>query len=82
MPLLLSSGPFLAWVKARDITVGDIVRTIDGPVAVTSVEPDATQPVFNFGVGAHHGILAGTAGVLAHDDSPIPPTPQSSMAIP
>ncbi|MDR3633993.1 MAG: Hint domain-containing protein [Isosphaeraceae bacterium] len=63
------------WVKARDVKPGDLIRTVDGLVAISTIEPDATQPVFNLGLGGRHGLFVGQTGVLAHDDSPIRPTP-------
>ena len=62
------------WVMARDLKVGDVLRTVGGTAKVSAVEPQAIQPVFNLEVGASQSYFVGTPGVLVHDNSLVQPT--------
>jgi hypothetical protein len=57
------------WTMARDLKVGDPIRTLGGVAAVESVEDDRVQPVFNLEVGDGHSFLVGKLGTLVHDNS-------------
>src|SRR4051812_40003574 len=57
------------WVMARDLKVGDTLRTLDGPAQVESVEPGTVQPVFNLDVAEDADFFAGTSGALVHDNT-------------
>jgi Pretoxin HINT domain len=57
------------WIMARELKAGDRVRIIGGIVSVQSVEPDATQMVYNLSVAADRDFLVGKAGLLVHDYS-------------
>jgi Pretoxin HINT domain len=57
------------WVMARDLKVGETVRTLGGVAVVESVEPDAAQPVFNLDVADDADFFAGRAAALVHDNT-------------
>ncbi len=57
------------WVMARDLKAGDIVRTLEGPARVDSIEPDRVQPVFNLDVADDADFFVGRLGALVHDNS-------------
>jgi hypothetical protein len=57
------------WVMARDLKEGDLIRTLDGPVAVTSIERGEVMPVYNLDVEEDNDFFVGRGGVLVHDNS-------------
>ena len=57
------------WVMARDLTVGDTIRTLGGVARVTAFEADKVQPVFNLDVAEDADFFAGEAAALVHDNS-------------
>jgi hypothetical protein len=57
------------WIQARDLKVGDTVRTLDGPAGVTAIEPEKVQPVFNLDVADSHSFFVGDEGALVHDNT-------------
>ena len=62
------------WVMARELKVGDPVRTLGGVARVGSVEEVAgVQPVFNLEVAGGHSFLVGGLGALVHDNSLVEP---------
>jgi hypothetical protein len=63
------------WVMARDLKPGDAIRTLGDLTIVKSVETDRVQPVFNLQVAEGESFFVGRAGVLAHDNSLVSPTP-------
>jgi Pretoxin HINT domain len=63
----------VGWVMARDLKVGDRLRTPGGVIDVTSVKPDPVQPVFNLKLADGNSFLVGASGVLAHDNSVVNP---------
>jgi Pretoxin HINT domain len=63
------------WTMARDLKVGDLVRTLGGVAKVSAVENDRTQPVFNLEVAEGRSFLVGKLGVLVHDNSLVEATP-------
>ncbi len=72
---IVSSGfhrfwvPGRGWVMARDLKAGDHLRTLGGSAAVTSLEDDRDQPVYNLDVAHDADFFVGRAGTLAHDMS-------------
>jgi hypothetical protein len=62
------------WTMARDLKVGDQVRTLGGVVRVEAIADDRIQPVFNLEVGDGHSFLVGKLGALVHDNSLVEPT--------
>ena len=64
------------WTMARDLTPGDRLRAIAGTTTVQSIEPDATQNVYNLNVAENRDFLIGTAGCLVHDVSFVLPVSQ------
>ena len=70
------------WVMARELKPGDALRTIGGLAVVKSVETDQNQPVFNLQVADGESFFVGQTGVLAHDNSPVNPTPSPFDAVP
>ena len=61
------------WAMARDLKVGDRVRTLDGPATVEAVTPSAVQPVFNLEVADGHSFFVGRGRALVHDNSLVGP---------
>jgi hypothetical protein len=70
------------WVMARDLKVGDALRTLGGVARITAVEPQETQPVFNLEVAGQNTFFAGKQGVLVHDNNPVSSTPEPFDAAP
>ena len=58
---------------ARDLKAGDRLRMLGGIVTIHSVEPGATQIVYNLSVAENHDFLVGSAGLLVHDYSFVQP---------
>ena len=54
---------------ARDLKAGDRLRMIGGIVSIHSIEPGATQKVYNLTVAENRDFLVGNAGLLVHDYS-------------
>jgi hypothetical protein len=69
------------WTMVRELRPGDVLRTLGGVAAVTSVEADRTQPVYNLQAADGESYFVGAAGVLAHDNSTIHPVPEPFDAI-
>ena len=65
------------WTMARDLKVGDPIRTLDGTVRVASVAAEKVQPVFNLELSEGCSFFVGRAGALVHDNSTIRPTPEA-----
>ncbi len=63
------------WTMARELKVGDRVRTLGGVATVESIVEDRVQPVFNLEVGEGHSFLVGKVGALVHDNSLVEATP-------
>jgi hypothetical protein len=61
------------WTMARDLKPGDHLRKVDGAATVQSIEPGATQNVFNLKVAENRSFLVGKAGILVHDVSFVQP---------
>jgi hypothetical protein len=57
------------WVMARDLKVGDPIRTLDGPAAVTAIERGEVVPVYNLDVAEEGDFFVGRGGVLVHDNT-------------
>ena len=70
------------WVMARELKPGDALRTLAGLAVVKSVENERVQPVFNLQVADGESFFVGKAGVLAHDNSLVNPTPSPFDAVP
>ncbi len=64
------------WIMARDLKPGDRLRAIAGTTTVQSIEPDATQSVYNLNVAENRDFLIGNAGCLVHDVSFVLPVSQ------
>ena len=61
------------WTMARDLKPGDLLRVIGGVASVRSIEPDATQPVYNLDVAESRDFFVGSKGLLVHDFSFVRP---------
>ncbi len=61
------------WIMARDLKPGDRLRVVGATVAVRSVEPDATQPVYNLDIADDRDFFVGGQGLLVHDYSFVQP---------
>jgi tetratricopeptide (TPR) repeat protein len=57
------------WVMARDLKVGDPIRTLSGTVKVTAIEEGKVVPVFNLDVADDADFFVGEVGALAHDNT-------------
>ncbi len=66
----------IGWTMARDLKAGDHVRKIGGIATIQSIEPGATEKVFNLTVAENRDFLVGSAGLLVHDYSFVPPVPE------
>jgi hypothetical protein len=69
------------WVMARELKVGDTLRTLGGTVAIKSITEARKQPVYNLHVADGESFFVGSTGVLAHDNSLINPTPEPFDAV-
>ena len=50
------------WVMARDLKVGDPIRTLNGTVQVTAIEDGKVVPVFNLDVADDADFFVGEVG--------------------
>ena len=57
------------WVMARDLKEGDLIRTLDGPLAVSRIERGEVVPVYNLDVAEDADFFVGRGGVLVHDNT-------------
>jgi tetratricopeptide (TPR) repeat protein len=57
------------WVMARELKVGDPLRTLNGTLKVTAIEDGRVVPVFNLDVADDADFFVGDVGVLAHDNT-------------
>jgi hypothetical protein len=57
------------WVMARDLKVGDPVRTLGGVAPVEAVESDKIQLVYNLDVADDADFYVGKLGALVHDNT-------------
>jgi hypothetical protein len=48
---------------------GDFIRTLDEPVALTSIERGEVVPVYNLDVADHNDFFMGRGGALVHDNT-------------
>jgi Pretoxin HINT domain len=57
------------WVMARDLKVGDPIRTVGDVTRVTTIEPEKVQPVFNLDIADDADFFVGSVGALVHDNT-------------
>lgn len=57
------------WVMARDLQVGDPIRTLGGVAKITAIENDKVQPVFNLDVAENADFFVGDLAILVHDNT-------------
>ncbi len=57
------------WVMARDLQVGDPIRTLGGVARITAIENDKVQPVFNLDIAENADFFVGDLAVLVHDNT-------------
>jgi hypothetical protein len=57
------------WVMARDLKVGDPIRTLGDVAKVTAIEAEKVQLVFNLDVADDADFFVGTVGALVHDNT-------------
>jgi hypothetical protein len=60
------------WKMARDLSAGDVVRTLGGPSPIAALEPAEVQPVFNLDVASSRTYFVGASSMLVHDNT-LPP---------
>jgi hypothetical protein len=63
------------WAMARDLKAGDVLRTLDGPARIRTVEEAPVQPVFNLDVAESRTYFVGDSAMLVHDNTLPPPHP-------
>lgn len=63
------------WVMARDLKAGDAIRTRDGSLRVSAIEPAPSQPVYNLDVANTRSFFVGRGGAFVHDNTP--PSPET-----
>ncbi len=61
------------WTMARDLRAGDRLRVAGDIVLVESVEPQASQPVYNIGVAECGDLFVGANRVPVHDFAVVQP---------
>jgi hypothetical protein len=61
------------WTMARELSAGDRLRMIDGVVTIQSIQPDATQKVYNLTIAENRDFMVGNSGLLVHDYSFVVP---------
>jgi hypothetical protein len=57
------------WVMARDLVVGDPIRTLNGTVKVASIEDGQVVPVYNLDIAADADFFVGRSAALVHDNT-------------
>jgi hypothetical protein len=57
------------WIMARELRGGEVLRLLDGPARVESVEEGPVQLVYNLDVAEAHDFFAGAAAALVHDNT-------------
>jgi tetratricopeptide (TPR) repeat protein len=57
------------WVMARELKVGDPIRTLGDVAKVTAIESDKVQLVYNLDVADDADFFVGKAGALVHDNT-------------
>lgn len=62
------------WRMAKQLVEGDVLSTVTGPVAVTSVSAFEDREAFNLVVEGAANYYVGEQGVLVHDNTPRRPT--------
>ena len=66
---------------ARDLKVGDPIRTLGGVAKVTAIESERVQPVFNLDVADDADFFAGSVAALVHDNT-LPDLKQTPFDLP
>jgi hypothetical protein len=61
------------WTMARDLQPGDRLRMVGDSGSIQSIEPGATQMVYNLDIAENRTFLVGSAGLLVHDFSFVQP---------
>jgi tetratricopeptide (TPR) repeat protein len=57
------------WVMARDLKEENLIRTLNGPAAVTSIEQGDVVLVYNLDVAEDSDFFVGRGGALVHDNT-------------
>ena len=57
------------WAMAKQLRVGDTLRTLAGITRVVSLEPGSIVPVFNLDVAATRTFFVGLKDALVHDNT-------------
>ena len=57
------------WAMARELKIGDLLRTLGGTSKVVSLEIGETVPVFNLDVAGSHTYFVGERDALVHDNT-------------
>ncbi len=57
------------WVMARDLKVGDSIRTLNGTVKVTAIGEGMVVPVYNLDVAEDADFFVGQTAALVHDNT-------------
>jgi hypothetical protein len=59
----------LGWAQARELKLGDTLRSLGGIVRVDSIGPDSVQPLYNLDVAGSRTFFAGNTILLVHDNT-------------
>ena len=57
------------WVMARDLKLGDSIRTLNGVVKVSAIGEGKVVPVFNLDVAEDADFFVGQTAALVHDNT-------------
>jgi hypothetical protein len=57
------------WRMAKELSIGDLVRTIAGPATIESIEPAPEQAAYNLVVAEFNTYFAGKSKLLVHDNT-------------
>lgn len=62
------------WRMARELKIGDLLHTLSGPRAITSIEPAPKAKAYNLVVDRFNTFFVGADRILAHDNNLRQPT--------
>lgn len=65
------------WSMARDLSTGDLLRSLSGPERITAIDTAPVQPVYNLDVAHSRTYFVGRSSMLVHDNTLPPPHPDA-----
>jgi hypothetical protein len=69
------------WTKAKDLSAGGAVRTIEGAALLESLSDGEPAQAYNLEVGDFGTYFVGKSGILVHDASPIRDLPRKAPGL-